>query len=97
MPDRTIVINGNSWRVEPSGRVTSSDRDEIGLLFVRGSGDGREVRVTRTSRASPEPRTNTRPISSRSKEVTRPLVSTRQVLPLMTIVRSGMNQSSTSL
>jgi hypothetical protein len=49
MPDRTIVINGNSWRVEPSGRVTSSDRDEIGLLFVRGSGDGREVRVTRYS------------------------------------------------
>jgi hypothetical protein len=49
MPDRTIVINGNSWRVEPSGRVTSFDRDEIGLVFVRGSGDGREVRVTRYS------------------------------------------------
>jgi hypothetical protein len=49
MPDRTIVINGNSWRVETSGRVTSSERDEIGLLFVRGSGDAREVRVTRYS------------------------------------------------
>ena len=49
MPDRTIVINGNSWRVEPSGRITSFDRDEIGLVFVRGAGDGREVRVTRYS------------------------------------------------
>jgi len=49
MPDRTILINGNSWRVEPSGRVTSFDRDEIGLVFVRGTGDGREVRVTRYS------------------------------------------------
>ena len=49
MPDRTIDINGNSWRVETSGRVTSYERDEIGLLFVRGSGDAREVRVTRYS------------------------------------------------
>ncbi|MFL5563401.1 MAG: hypothetical protein ACJ79K_18195 [Gemmatimonadaceae bacterium] len=49
MPDRSIVINGNSWRVEPSGRVTSLDRDEIGLVFIRGAGDAREVRVTRYS------------------------------------------------
>jgi hypothetical protein len=49
MPDRTITIDGDSWRVEPSGRVTSLDRDEIGLVFVRGAGDGREVRITRYS------------------------------------------------
>ena len=49
MPDRTIDINGSSWRVETSGRVTSFERDEIGLLFVRGTGDAREVRVTRYS------------------------------------------------
>jgi hypothetical protein len=49
MPDRSIVINGASWRVRPSGRVTSLDRDEFGLMFVRGAGDAREVRVSRYS------------------------------------------------
>jgi hypothetical protein len=49
MPDRSIVINGDSWRVRPSGRITSFDRDEFGLMFVRGSGDTREVRITRYS------------------------------------------------
>ena len=51
MPDRSIVINGDTWRVRPSGRITSLDRDEFGLMFVRGSGDKREVR---TSRYSPQ-------------------------------------------
>jgi len=49
MPDRSIVINGNTWRVRPSGRITSFDRDEFGLMFVRGAGDTREVRVSRFS------------------------------------------------
>ena len=49
MPDRSIVIDGSRWSVQPSGRVTQYDRDEFGLLFIRGSGDGREVRVTRYS------------------------------------------------
>jgi hypothetical protein len=49
MPTRTIVAEGRSWRVIPSGRVTSNDRDEFGLLFVAGVGSEREVRVTRYS------------------------------------------------
>ena len=49
MPDRSIVIDGTSWSVQPSGRVTQYDRDEFGLLFIRGIGDAREVRVTRYS------------------------------------------------
>jgi hypothetical protein len=49
MPDRSIVINGDTWRVRPSGRVTQLDRDEFALVFVRGSGDAREMRVTRYS------------------------------------------------
>ena len=49
MPDRSIVINGATWRVRPSGRITSLDRDEFGLMFVRDSGDKREVRVSRYS------------------------------------------------
>src|SRR6478672_12688027 len=49
-----------------------------------------ENRLMRTSRASPVPRTNIRPNSSRSSEVMRPLGRTCQVSPLMTIERSGM-------
>jgi hypothetical protein len=49
MPARTITVNGASWDVYPSGRITQYDRDEFGLIFVRGSGSQREVRVTRYS------------------------------------------------
>jgi len=49
MPTRSITINGKSWRVFPSGRVTQLDRDEFALLFIAGAGDDREVRVTRYS------------------------------------------------
>jgi hypothetical protein len=49
MPTRTVNIGGKSWRVFPSGRVTQNDRDEFALLFVAGSDDNREVRVTRYS------------------------------------------------
>jgi len=57
MPTRTVTLGGKSWRVFPSGRVTQYDRDEFAVLFVTGSGDGREVRVTRYS-----------PLGSRSRE-----------------------------
>lgn len=49
MPARTITHGGKTWSVFPSGRVTQYDRDEFALLFVSGSGDGKEVRVTRYS------------------------------------------------
>lgn len=49
MPIRTITLDGRAWRVMPSGKVTQYDRDEFALLFVAGSGDHREVRVTRYS------------------------------------------------
>jgi hypothetical protein len=49
MPTRTITLDGRAWRVMPSGKVTQYDRDEFSLLFVSGSGDDREVRVTRYS------------------------------------------------
>ncbi|GDX87548.1 hypothetical protein LBMAG44_14610 [Gemmatimonadota bacterium] len=47
MPRRTIVIDGASWDVLPSGHVTQYDADEFGVHFTRGSGDSRELRVTR--------------------------------------------------
>ena len=49
MPTRTITLDGRAWRVMPSGRVTQYDRDEFALLFTSGSGEDREVRVTRYS------------------------------------------------
>jgi hypothetical protein len=57
MPARTISVSQRTWRVYPSGYVTQYDRDEFGLLFVSGSGDDRQVRVTRYS-----------PLGSRSRE-----------------------------
>ena len=57
MPTRSISIDGREWKVFPSGRVTQLDRDEFALLFVAGSGDDREVRVTRYS-----------PLGARSRE-----------------------------
>jgi hypothetical protein len=49
MPNRTLEIDGARWNVLPSGYITQYDADEFGLLFVRGTGDGREVRITRYS------------------------------------------------
>lgn len=57
MPSRAITIDGKRWLVFPSGRVTQYDRDEFGLIFVSGTGPGREVRVTRYS-----------PLGARSRE-----------------------------
>ena len=49
MPARTVTVNGRTWRVYPSGFVTQYEQDEFGLIFVSGTGDEREVRVTRYS------------------------------------------------
>lgn len=49
MPTRSISIDGKAWRVFPAGYVTQYEHDEFGLLFISGSGDSREVRVTRFS------------------------------------------------
>lgn len=57
MPTRTLTIEGRTWRVFPSGYVTQYDRDEFGVMFVAGTGDQREIRVTRYS-----------PVGARSRE-----------------------------
>jgi hypothetical protein len=49
MPSRRLVIDGNTWKVYPSGAVTQYDRDEFALLFVMGEGEARTMRVTRYS------------------------------------------------
>ena len=47
MPSRNVTIQGRTWNVFPSGRVTQLEHDELGLVFVAGTGSGREVRITR--------------------------------------------------
>lgn len=49
MPTRSITIDGTRWKVFPSGYVTQYEHDEFALVFVRGTGDERQVRVTRYS------------------------------------------------
>ncbi len=49
MPTRTITIEGQAWRVVPSGTVTQSEHDEFAILFMTGTGLERVVRVTRYS------------------------------------------------
>ena len=57
MPTRSISAEGKEWRVFPSGYVTQYEHDEFGLMFIAGTGDNREVRVTRYS-----------PVGTRSRE-----------------------------
>ena len=57
MPARHISIDGREWQVYPSGFLTPNTGDEFGLIFATGSGNAREVRVTRYS-----------PVGSRSRE-----------------------------
>ena len=49
MPERTLNADGSTWTVAPSGYITKYTQDEYGLLFTRGAGKDREVRVTRYS------------------------------------------------
>jgi hypothetical protein len=49
MPTRSLEVDGKKWEVYPSGYITQYTQDEYGLLFSRGAGKEREVRVTRYS------------------------------------------------
>jgi len=49
MARREMEIDGERWFVYPSGRVTSYERDEFGIVFEKGSGPDRVRRVTRYS------------------------------------------------
>jgi hypothetical protein len=47
MAGRTIAVDGESWEVFPSGRVTVYDRDQFGVLFEQGTGPARRRRFSR--------------------------------------------------
>ncbi len=49
MPARSLHVDGQKWEVSPSGYITQYTQDEYALMFSKGSGKDREVRVTRYS------------------------------------------------
>lgn len=49
MPRRIIEVGGEQWNVQASGRITQYVKDELGLVFSRGTGSSRERRVIRFS------------------------------------------------
>ncbi len=46
---RRITVDGKTWSVSVAGRHTQYGRDEVSLLFTRGTGHDREERVLRYS------------------------------------------------
>jgi len=49
MARRTIELNGDVWRVYPSGAVTQFSLDEFAVVFERGTGADRERRTCKYS------------------------------------------------
>jgi hypothetical protein len=71
MARRTVVVDGNMWKVYPAGRVTPYGKDESGLVFELGTGPERKRRFTRYS-----------PLGSRSPDAALAELSERQLLEL---------------
>jgi hypothetical protein len=49
MTQRTVTVDGETWKVFASGRVTVYGKDEFGLVFELGTGPERKRRFTRYS------------------------------------------------
>jgi hypothetical protein len=71
MARRRIVVDGETWEVYPSGRVTVYDKDEFGLVFQHGTGPERKRRFTRYA-----------PVRSRSPDAAFAELSDQQLLDL---------------
>jgi hypothetical protein len=90
MPFRTITAaDGRTWRVMPTGFTSAYNLDEIGLLFVAGAGDAREVRVTRFS--STGTRSRERAVAELSDEKLAALL--RESQPSATAPETGYRRS----
>ena len=68
---RTLVVNGESWEVAPSGRVNVYGRDQFALVFTLGTGPQRKERITRYA-----------PVGHRSPDRALTELSDRQLLTL---------------
>ncbi len=71
MPSRIVTVGGRTWRASPSGFVTQYDHDEFAVMFVSGTGNDREVRVSRYS-----------PMGARSREASFAELSDGRLLEL---------------
>ena len=72
MPRRVIEADGERWVVSVSGRNTQYTKDEFGLVFTRGTGAGREQRVTRYS-----------PLGAKSRELSLRELSDQELRDLL--------------
>ncbi|HKU62951.1 MAG TPA: hypothetical protein VJQ44_17250 [Gemmatimonadales bacterium] len=72
MPRRIIEVDGVQWKVAVSGRNTQYTKDEFGLVFTRGTGPGREQRVTRYS-----------PLGAKSRELSLRQLSDQELADLL--------------
>jgi hypothetical protein len=72
MPRRVIEAGGEQWVVSVSGRNTQYTKDEFGLVFTRGTGAGRERRVTRYS-----------PLGAKSRELSLRELSDQELRDLL--------------
>lgn len=72
MPRRIIEVNGDQWLVSVSGRNTQYTKDEFGLVFTRGTGPGRERRISRYS-----------PLGAKSRELSLRELSDRELTELL--------------
>jgi hypothetical protein len=71
MARRTIGVDGETWQVAPSGRVTVYGLDQYGLVFQQGTGPERKRRYTRYA-----------PVGSRSSDASLAELSDRRLLEL---------------
>ncbi len=74
MARRTIVIDGATWEVHPSGSPTVYGMDEFGLIFQLGTGPECRRRFTRYS-----------PVGNRSREASLAELSDRQLADLFRV------------
>ena len=71
MARRMIVVDGETWEIHPSGRVTVYGRDQSALVFQHGTGPDRKRRVTRYA-----------PVGSRAPDRALAELSERQLVEL---------------
>ena len=74
MPARRFEMNGESWTVAPTGRITQYDKDEFGLRFIRVAPEPRQERQVRYS-----------PQGSKSRETSLAEMSDRQLIELFKV------------
>lgn len=72
MPRRIIEVNGQTWTVAASGRLTQYTKDEFGLVFSRGTGPDREQRVARYT-----------PLGAKSRELSLGQLSDQELRDLL--------------